>query len=247
MSKQHWIIVLFIALVLSGFMFFTIPQGAEAALDGTPSLTPMELVVEALTANLRTEPRTDAKRVTLVNRGDKLPVIGITYNNGQIWYLVQLEGDQTAWISDTISHVVGDVKVIPTINLTAFYAPTATPTNTPTPTATATDTPTPTDTPTYTPTPTNTATATNSPTPTDTLTHTPTSTPTYTATVTATSSPTSTATKTPLPPTNTPRPTATKTATVTKVPASKTPIPVTKTPHPLPTRTSVSATATSGG
>ena len=223
MSKKYWIIGLFVALSLFGLLF-TLPQGESAAFgqkaEASLTAAQLQVVVEVSLANLRAEPRTDAKRIAQVERNTRLNVIGVTYYNSQIWYLIQLEGDQKAWISDAIVHVDGDAKLLPTIDLTAFYAPTATPTLTPTqtPSATATSTPTntPTDTPTFTPT------VTSSPTSTNTPTNTPTDTPTNTPT--ATSSPTSTATRTPLP-TSTPRPSATlkptTTATKTLTPTQK--------------------------
>ncbi len=212
MSKRYWIIGSFVTLSLFGLLLFTLPQGESAAfaqnIEATLTAAKLQVVVEVALANLRTEPRTDAKKVTQVPRNTRLKVLGITTYNTQLWYLVQIEGDEKAWISDSISHVDGDAKLLPTIDLTAFYAPTATPTNTPTNTPTATLTSTPTNTPTVTSSPTATATNTSTSTSTDT--------PTNTATIT--SSPTLTATLTPLP-TSTPRPSA------TPVPASKTPKP----------------------
>ncbi|MBA3870327.1 MAG: SH3 domain-containing protein [Anaerolineae bacterium] len=244
MSKRNWIIGLLGTLGLFGLVLFSLPQGASNASnqhqDGSPSPTisptPMQVVVEALSANVRVEPRTDAKSLGLVKRGTRLTVLGAAYDSGQIWYLVQTEDDEEAWISDAIVHVAGNAGLVPTINLTEFFAPTNTPTSTPTNTATPTDTSTPTNTPTNTPTsmpsptstytPTFTATSTNTPSPTSTYTATKTSTLTSTPTNTATATrrPTSTATKTPVPPTNTATRTPNKpTATVTPKPRTSTP------------------------
>jgi len=225
MSKSYGLIGLIGAFILIGLVLFSVPQSAsdasnqraEVTAEGTDSVTPiatpMQVVVEALTANLREKPATESKLLGMVRRGTRLTVIGSAYDSGQIWYLVILEGDEQAWISDAIVHVAGNPQLVPTINLTAFYAPTNTPT--PTPTSTNTPTNTPTLTPTFTSTPTDT------PTNTATSTNTPTSTPTFTNT-----------------PTNTPRPSPTHTSTPTKVPSgtpTKTPHPVTSTPRPSPT------------
>lgn len=245
MSKRYGLIGVFIALSLFGLFLFTVPQGESAAFsqkfDATLTAARLQVVVEVALANLRAEPRTDAKRVAQVERNTRLNVIGVTYYNTQIWYLVQLDGDQKAWISDTISHVEGDPKLLPSIDLTAFYAPTSTPTLTPTNTPTATNTPT--FTPTFTPTDTPTNTPTN--TPTDTPTNTPTNTATNTPTVT--SSPTATETHTPLPPTNTPKPSSTPkpTSTVAPTKASATLKPsATSTSRPSSTKPSATPTKT---
>ncbi len=241
MSKKYGIIGLFSALGLFGLLLFTFPQGAsdasnqraETTSDGSPSAipmaTPLQVVVEALSANLRAEPGTEAKSLGLMKRGTHLTVLGAAYYQGSIWYLVQLEGDELAWISDAIVHVVSNSELVPTINLTEFFAPTATPTQTPTPTPTATMT----FTPTPTNTPTNTPTSTPSPTSTYTATstaHTRTSTNTPTNTATATK--TATATATPVPPTNTPKPKPTNTPTLAKTVAPS------PTQRPRPTNTS---------
>ena len=234
MSKQYRLIGILVALGLIGFLLVSLPQGASNAsnqrANGTASVTPiplpMQVVVEALSANLRAEPGTQAKSLGLVKRGTRLTVMGAAYFSGQIWYLVQLEGDEQAWISDAIVHVVGNPQLVPTINLTEFFAPTATPT----PTPTATNTPTSTVTPSPTNTPTNTATSTPSPTSTYTPTHTATATSTPTSTATATTRPTSTATR--VPPTNTPKPKPTHTSTPTKTALAS------PTSRPQPTNTS---------
>jgi uncharacterized protein YgiM (DUF1202 family) len=245
MSKQYRLIGILAALGIIGFLLVSVPQGASNASNqravGTASVTPiplpMQVVVESLNANLRAEPGTEAEILGLAKRGTHLPVLGAAYYSGQIWYLVQLEGDEQAWISDAIVHVVGDPKLVPTINLTEFFAPTATSTSTPT----ATNTPTATVTPSPTNTPTNTATRTLSPTSTYTPTNTATATSTPTNTATATKRPTSTATATLVPPTNTLKPKPTNTSVSTKTAPTSTRKPkatATKTPTTTPTHSS---------
>ncbi|MBI1277425.1 MAG: SH3 domain-containing protein [Anaerolineaceae bacterium] len=249
MSKRYWITGLFVALSLLGLFLFTVPQEASIAFgqkaEATLTASHLQVVVEVALANLRAEPRIDSEKVAQVPRSTRLNVLGITTHKSQIWYLVQLEDNKTAWISDAISHVDGDVKLLPSIDLTAFYAPTATPTNTPTNTPTATPTSTPTNTPTNTPT--FTPTVTNSPTPTNTPTDTPTNTPTVTnsptATKTRTPTPTSTPqpSATPVPPSKTPKPSATSTKVLTPTQSTQ----LTNTSKPSATKTPTpTATAT---
>lgn len=248
MSKRYWITDLFAVLSLFGLLLFTLPQGESSAftqkVEVTLTAAHLQVVVEVSLANLRAEPRTDSAKVTQVPRSTRLNVIGITTHNTQLWYLVQLKGDETAWISDTIAHVDGDAKLLPTIDLTAFYAPTATPTNTPTNTPTATKTSTPTNTPTDTPT--FTPTVTSSPTATHTATNTATNTPSNTPTIT--SSPTATATRTPLTtstrrPSITPRPSATSTKVLTPTQSEQqtNTLRPTNTPKPSATMTATKA------
>lgn len=252
MSKQRWLLMVLGVLTGVALAFIILPQGFSDASNinqssDSPTLTPtyMQLVVEVQTGILRDEPRFDSRRVGFVGLGEQLPVLGVAYHNTQLWYLVQLEDGEVAWISDTIAHIVGVDQIVPTIDLTEFYAPTATPTRTPTPTSTptATSTATATYTPTNTPTRTPTATATNTPTftATATATHTPTFTATATLTATRTSRPTATATL--KPPTATPRATNTpkpRTPTHTRTPTNR---PSTRVPT---TTATVKATATSG-
>ncbi len=249
MSKKR--LLLMVLGVVTGVVlaFVILPQGISDASNlnqSAPTMTPtpMQLVVEVQTGILRDEPGFDSNRVGYVGLGDQLDVYGVAYHNTQLWYLVHLDDGEPAWISDTITHIVGIDQIVPTIDLTEFFAPTATWTRTPTPTSTPTATFTPTNTPTSTNTPTNTATSTH--TPTKTPTSTPTNTPTFTATATHTLTPTLTATRTPRPTatakpatatpraTNTPKPaTATKAATnrpATKIPTATATIRATSTP-----------------
>ncbi len=169
MPNQRWIVVLLSTLGLCGLFLIVVPQRVSEAssrnlavtLTGVPSATitliptPIYVVVEALTGNLRAAPRMDGKRIGIVRRGDQFIVMGVAYSGTSLWYLIQLKKNNQGWVSDAIVGIAGDSALIPTIDLTDFYADTLTPTASATVTPTITLTPTKTPFSTVTPTPTN--------------------------------------------------------------------------------------------
>ncbi|MCC6893640.1 MAG: SH3 domain-containing protein [Anaerolineae bacterium] len=163
MPKYKLLAVGLSAFAVWALILLILPQGVSDAsnmqLAGTrsptftPSPTPIQLVVEVPKGNLRNAPGIGSKIMGIVLADTRLTVMGVAEYGDTIWYLVQIEGTEQAWISEQIVSIAADLEIIPTINLTEFFSRTATPTWTPGgPTATVTK-PRPTRTPTYTQTP----------------------------------------------------------------------------------------------
>lgn len=215
---------------------------ASASASPTPTETPMQLVVEVNSANLRRGPGTDYGVVGGVRENTRMTVMGYAIRNyddrDEGWYLVQLNDPiEQAWIAEWIVRIVGDDELVPTIDLTEFYDSTNTPTWTPGgPTVTVTRTPRPTNTlartPSRTPTPISGTTqppATIPPHPTNTAQPQVTNTPLPPSS--STPLPIPTLTYTPVPPTNEP-PTNPPPSTNTPLPPPTNPPAFTSTPMP---------------
>lgn len=241
MVKHKWIFASLSAFAVWALILLSLPQGVSAdasellqagtaSATFTPSPTPIQLIVEVPRGKLRNAPGLTSAVSGIVLENTRLTVMGLAYYGDSVWYLVQIEGSEQAWISEAIVSIAADLEVVPTINLTEYFERTTTPTWTPGgPTATATI-PRSSRTPTATRTPAETA--------------------NYPATATAgAANPQPTATK--RPPTNVPtvrpptstsvsQPTTVRTATRTPVP-QPTQVPPESTFHPQPpTNTSTS-------
>ena len=102
----------------------------NVALTSTPTISNPsndlpQLIIDVVTANIRTGPGTDYEIQQVIMQGESFSIVSTWSRGGFQWYEIMLDDDLTAWVADTVVTLADPVADIPessTIPATPVYA-----------------------------------------------------------------------------------------------------------------------------